>query len=48
MSQEKLKKVAEEILDLADIKINGDRPWDIQIKNEDFIKGLVSRLFRFR
>lgn len=28
-----LKQKAQEILDIADIKINGDRPWDIKIHN---------------
>lgn len=30
------KEIIEELIRLADIKINGDRPWDIQIKNEKF------------
>ena len=30
------RQKAQEILDLADVKINGDRPWDIQVTNEDF------------
>ncbi len=28
---------------MADIKINGDRPWDIQVKNEKFYDRLVSQ-----
>ena len=29
------KKKAQEILDIAGIKINGDKPWDIKVYNED-------------
>jgi cyclopropane-fatty-acyl-phospholipid synthase len=31
-----LRDRAQEILNLADIQINGDRPWDIQVHNEAF------------
>ncbi|MDP4267677.1 MAG: cyclopropane fatty acyl phospholipid synthase [Bacteroidota bacterium] len=34
--QNKYKKIAEEILEYADIKINGGNSWDIQVYNEDF------------
>ncbi len=27
-------QIFQNILDFADVKINGDRPWDIQIHNE--------------
>ncbi len=30
------KKTISEALSIADVEINGSRPWDIQIKNEDF------------
>ncbi len=30
------KKTAQELLALADVKINGDRPWDIRVKNDAF------------
>ena len=42
MSYLKQKALAQKLLDLADIKINGKRPWDIQIKNED----VYSRVFK--
>jgi len=32
----KYKKIAEEILTLAGVQINGNNPWDIQIHNEEF------------
>ena len=32
MSKEKVQ----ELLSLADVKINGDRPWDVQVHNEKF------------
>src|SRR3989344_2224277 len=37
-----LKSKAEQILNLADVKINGNRPWDIQVYNEDFYKKIFS------
>lgn len=30
------KKIIHEVLSLADIRINGDRPWDLHVKNESF------------
>ena len=43
MSQ-KIQKTAQDILDLAGIKINGDNPWDIQVKNENFYKQVTDFL----
>ncbi len=37
-----LKQKAQEILSLADIKINGDNPWDIQVKNSGFYSRVLS------
>ena len=37
-----MKEQVQKILDLADIKINGDRPWDIQVHNKDFYKRVLS------
>ncbi|PIO07364.1 cyclopropane-fatty-acyl-phospholipid synthase [Candidatus Pacearchaeota archaeon CG10_big_fil_rev_8_21_14_0_10_34_12] len=37
-----LKKKAQEILSLADIKINGNRRWDIKIINENFYSKVFS------
>jgi len=31
-----MKQTIEKLFNQADIKINGDRPWDIQVKNEKF------------
>ncbi|MES2273372.1 MAG: cyclopropane fatty acyl phospholipid synthase [Chlamydiota bacterium] len=35
-STPQVKRVCEEILAMADVKINGDRPWDIHVRNEEF------------
>jgi len=32
-----------ELFDLADIKVNGDRPWDIQVHNEDFYNRIMGK-----
>jgi cyclopropane-fatty-acyl-phospholipid synthase len=34
----KFREIAEEILGLADVKINGADPWDIRVQNEDFFR----------
>jgi cyclopropane-fatty-acyl-phospholipid synthase len=39
---QKTQKVVQKILDLADIKINGNNPWDIQVKNDN----LYSRVLK--
>ncbi|MCK9421700.1 MAG: cyclopropane fatty acyl phospholipid synthase [Bacteroidales bacterium] len=36
------KKTAEEILTHADVKINGNRPWDIQVYNDKFYERAVA------
>lgn len=36
MKNEKLKKMASELLSLADIEINGQDPWDIQVHDDRF------------
>jgi len=36
------KKIVEELLNYADIRVNGDRPWDIQVHNEQ----LYSRVLK--
>lgn len=43
MSQKKLKATAQKILDLADIKIDGDRPWDIKVKNDKLYSRVLSQ-----
>jgi len=42
MSQ-KLEQKAQQILDMAGIKINGNDPWDIQIKNADFYNRVLTQ-----
>ena len=36
------KRKTQEIFDSADIKINGNRPWDIQVHNENFYSRVLS------
>jgi len=43
MSTNNLKDAAQKILDLAGIKIYGSNPWDIQVKNEDFYKRVLTQ-----
>ncbi len=38
----KYQKIVEKILDLCDIKINGDNPWDIQVDNNEFYKRIIT------
>jgi cyclopropane-fatty-acyl-phospholipid synthase len=38
----KYKKITEEILDFAGVKINGGNPWDINVHNEDFYKRAIT------
>ena len=40
---DKLKQKMRELLSIADVKINGKRPWDIQIHNEDFYQRVLSQ-----
>ena len=37
-----IKQKAQEIFNIADIKINGNRPWDIQVKNPKFYSKVLS------
>lgn len=30
------KDIVEEMISIADVKINGNRPWDIQIHDDEF------------
>lgn len=34
-------KVVQEILAMADVQVNGSRPWDIQVKNEQFYQRVL-------
>ena len=36
MDNNKLESLAKEILKLADVEINGTRPWDIQVHDKRF------------
>jgi cyclopropane-fatty-acyl-phospholipid synthase len=38
----KFKKIAEEILELAGVKINGNNPWDIGIQNDEFYRRAIT------
>lgn len=40
--KEKYKKIAEEILALAGVEINGSNPWDIQIHNDEFYRRAIT------
>ncbi len=37
-----MKQNVQNILDLADIKLNGDRPWDIKVRNPGFYSGVLA------
>jgi cyclopropane-fatty-acyl-phospholipid synthase len=41
MGSMKFRKKIEHLLSLADVQINGDRPWDIQIYNEELYRRLL-------
>jgi len=43
MGENVLQKRLSELLALADIKINGDRPWDIQVHNEKFYRRVLAQ-----
>ncbi|HUX95491.1 MAG TPA: cyclopropane fatty acyl phospholipid synthase [Bacteroidales bacterium] len=38
----KCKKITEEILELAGVKINGNDPWDIQVHNDEFYRRAIT------
>jgi cyclopropane-fatty-acyl-phospholipid synthase len=42
MCSNRYENLAKEILSLADIKVNGSNPWDIQVHNKNFFKRAVS------
>lgn len=43
MTQSYYRKTAERLLSQADIKINGDRPWDIQVNDEKLFKRALKK-----
>ena len=42
MSAKKLQTIIQNLLDPIDVKINGDRPWDIQIHNPNFYSRILA------
>ena len=42
MKKPDAKQVVQKILDYADVKINGNRPWDIRIRNRNFYERLLA------
>ena len=42
MKNVKYKQLAANLLNLAGIQINGDKPWDIQVKDERFFKRAIT------
>ena len=42
MKESKVKKNVQKILELSDVQINGNRPWDIQINNPNFYERVLS------
>lgn len=43
METNKFKKIAEKILSLAEIKINGNNPWDIKVRNEKLYERVLTQ-----
>ncbi|VVC77180.1 Cyclopropane-fatty-acyl-phospholipid synthase [Aquicella siphonis] len=41
MNENAMKRAVHEILQSADIKINGDRPWDILVHNQEFYRRVL-------
>lgn len=39
----KYKKIVEQLLSQADIRINGSNPWDIKVNNENFYKRVITQ-----
>lgn len=35
-------RIAREILEIADITVNGERPWDLRIRNDDFFARVIA------
>ncbi|MBK5102495.1 MAG: cyclopropane-fatty-acyl-phospholipid synthase, partial [Desulfobacteraceae bacterium] len=36
------KQAIQDIFDLADVRINGNRPWDIQVRNLSFYERVLA------
>ena len=41
MNKTDSRHIIQEMLDLADVWINGDRPWDIQVQNQKFYERVL-------
>ena len=39
----RLREFIQQVLDVADIKINGNRPWDMQVHDENFYGRLINQ-----
>ncbi len=44
MQNEKYRKLVEQLLNLVEVKVNGDRPFDIKVKHEGFYKRAVTEV----
>ena len=44
MGNSNYKQLAEKLLNLAEVRINGEKPWDIQIHDERFYKRVVTEV----
>ncbi len=44
MKNEKYKRLVEQLLDMAGVKINGDRPFDLQVHDDRFYKRAVTEV----
>ncbi|GAI74832.1 unnamed protein product, partial [marine sediment metagenome] len=42
MAKKDIKQTVQELLIQADIKINGKRPWDIQVNNQDLYSRILA------
>jgi len=43
LKQQKAKQMVEKLLSYADIQVNGDRPWDMQVHNEQLFARLLQQ-----
>ena len=43
MSSKGFRRRVESLLDYADVTINGDRPWDLQVKHPDFFRRVLAQ-----
>src|SRR5210317_1264210 len=43
MSSKGFRRRVERLLNYADVTINGDRPWDLQVKHPDFFRRVLAQ-----